>query len=407
MSLPRAPRNVLAKDHSRGESRTLDVSEHSIPCGGASSTCRMSCPLVQSFAAPASGLHMDLTPRRSRTFWRAQLDGDAIPWLLEPEEPGVRYLALRDLMDCPPDDPELRSARRRAHREGPIAAILEQMHPEGWWTKPNAGYSPKYRSTDWSVILLAQLGATLTEDARIAAACTYVLEHAFSPGGQFSVFGSPSGTIDCLQGNLCWALHELGCSDPRLRLAYEWMARSVTGEGVAPSTERNASRRYLGIKCGPGFGCAANNRRPCAWGAVKVMMALSVLPATERTPLIDQAIRQGVEFLLAGDPASASYPTLSGSKPNRSWWKFGFPVFYVTDVLQNVQVLASLGCGAEPRLQAAVRLVRDKQDALGRWSLEYDYAGKTWVDFGARKQPSKWVTLRALRALKTVSQSRP
>jgi len=58
-------------------------------------------------------------------------------------------------------------------------------------------------------------------------------------------------------------------------------------------------------------------------------------------------------------------------------------------------------------LQAAVRLVRDKQDALGRWSLEYDYAGKTWVDFGARKQPSKWVTLRALRALKTVSQSRP
>ena len=136
-------------------------------------------------------------------------------------------------------------------------------------------------------------------------------------------------------------------------------------------------------------------------------MAFSVLPATERTPLIDQAIRQGVEFLLAGDPASASYPTLSGSKPNRSWWKFGFPVFYVTDVLQNVQVLASLGCGAEPRLQAAVRLVRDKQDALGRWSLEYDYAGKTWVDFGAREQPSKWVTLRALRALKTVSQSRP
>jgi hypothetical protein len=45
-------------------------------------------------------------------------------------------------------------------------------------------------------------------------------------------------------------------------------------------------------------------------------------------------------------------------------------------------------------------LVRDKQDAHGRWPLEYDYAGKTWVDFGPKKQPNKWVTLRALRVLK-------
>jgi hypothetical protein len=33
------------------------------------------------------------------------------------------------------------------------------------------------------------------------------------------------------------------------------------------------------------------------------------------------------------------------------------------------------------------------------WLLEYDYSGKTWVDFGPKKQPNKRVTLRALRNL--------
>lgn len=33
------------------------------------------------------------------------------------------------------------------------------------------------------------------------------------------------------------------------------------------------------------------------------------------------------------------------------------------------------------------------------WLLEYDFTGKTWVDFGIKKQPNKWVTLRAWRVL--------
>ncbi len=46
------------------------------------------------------------------------------------------------------------------------------------------------------------------------------------------------------------------------------------------------------------------------------------------------------------------------------------------------------GCGANPRLSRALAMVREKQDANGRWALEYDYKGKTWVEFGAKKQPS-------------------
>lgn len=334
--------------------------------------------------------------------WRGQLKGDSLSWLLELDSPGVRYLALRDLLDLPADDGQLSAARKEAHGQGPIATILAGMDPAGYWMEPGPGYLPKYRSTVWAVILLAQLGASVAEDERIGRACAYLLDHALTPGGQFTTSGAPSGAVDCLQGNLCWALVELGGEDPRLERAFEWMARSVTGEGVAPAEDRRAAVRYYAGKCGPRFACGANNRLPCAWGAVKVVLALSRWPMERRTPLIERAIQEGVDFLFSTDPALAAYPTGYSDKPSGNWWKFGFPVFYVTDLLQLVEALVELGYGADPRLAGALAIIRDKQDGQGRWPLEYDYTGKTWGNFGARKQPNKWVTLRALRVLKAL-----
>jgi hypothetical protein len=335
--------------------------------------------------------------------WQEQLKGNSLPWLLETESPGARYLVLRDLVGLDRDDPELHTARKTAHKKGPIATVLSEMDKTGFWSQPGPGYNPKYRSTVWSLIMLAQLGASVEEDKRIARACAYLLDHALTPRGQFSASGAPSGTIDCLQGNLSWALLELGCDDPRLETAFEWMARSVTGEGVAPMEEKQAPVRYYAGKYGPTFACGANNNLSCAWGAVKVMLAFAKWPAKRRTPLIKRAVKHGVDFLLSSDPAVADYPTGWSNKPSQNWWKFGFPIFYVTDLLQNVQALVGLGYGHDPRLGNALKIIREKQDSKGRWSLDYDYAGKTWVDFGPKKEPNKWVTLRALRVLKAVA----
>ncbi len=326
--------------------------------------------------------------------------GDALAWLLEPADPGVRYLALRDLLGRPVDDPELVAARAEAHRRGPIAHVLKYMQPEGYWSKPGPGYGPKYRSTAWALSLLAQLGASAQEDGRIAAACRYYLDHAAHPQGQISTNSGPAGTIDCLQGNMCAALISLGCDDPRLDAAFDWMARTVTGEGLAPKTEKQAELRYYAYNCGPVFACGANRGLSCGWGATKVMLAFAKLPEGRRTPVIDRAIDQGVAFLLSVDPASAMYPMPAGAKPNRAWWQFGFPVFYITDVLQVGEALAAFGLAQDPRLGPLLQFVRSKQDAAGRWKLEYTYAGKTWGNYGAKGEPSKWVTLRALRVLK-------
>ncbi len=325
---------------------------------------------------------------------------DPIDWLLEPEDAGVKYLAMRDLVKA--GGSPLTAAQKAAHENGPITAVLDKMQDEGYWEKPGAGYYPKYTATVWSLILLAQLGASSTMDRRIATACTYILDHGLTKDGHFTVNGLPSGTADCLQGNTCDSLLDLGCEDPRLDKAFEWMARSMTGEGIAPMTEKNAPLRYYAGKCGPNFACGSNNKLSCAWGGAKVMLAFSRLPKEKRTLLIERAIKAGVDFFLSKDPTKADYPNGYSARPSGNWWKFGFPVFYVTDILQIAEALCGLGYGDDPRLASTLEFIRDKQDNLGRWLMEYDYTGKTWVDFGPKKKPNKWVTLRALRVLQNI-----
>jgi len=326
-------------------------------------------------------------------------------WLIEDNNPGVRYLALRDLVELDPSHPDLLAAHVKAHQEGPIATILNEMEEPGYWVEPGPGYNPKYYSTVWSIIALGQLGASANIDQRIQRACRYLIDHALTEHGQFSSSGTPGSTVDCLQGNLLTALQDLGfepstSGDPRIETAFEWLARSVTGEGIAPMGQKHSPLRYYAGNCGPGFACGANNKLPCAWGAVKVMLACSKRPKEKRTPLIEKAIERGVDFLLATDPLEANYPTGYSSKPSRNWWKFGFPVFYVTDLLQNVEALVRLGLGKDPRLSRALDYISNQQDQDGRWSLDYTYTSKTWVNFGKQKQPNKWVTYRAAWVIK-------
>ncbi len=331
------------------------------------------------------------------------LHDNTLDWLLEPDaaNPGVRYFALRDLLDQPADAPDLVAAQTAVMASGPVPAILAAQDRAGFWVKPGPGYYPKYTGTVWQITFLAQFGAD-GRDPRVRAGCDYLLDHSRSTYGGFSAGVSPSGMIHCLQGNLAAALLDLGwLGDPRLAVALDWLARSITGAGVAPAADQDAPIRYYRSgNSAPGFVCAANNHLPCAWGAVKAMLALSKVPAAARTQEVHAAIDAGIEFLLGQDPALADYPTPYGGKPSQSWFRFGYPIAYVTDVLQNLEVLTALGRGEDARLHLALDLLESKRDAQGRWKLEYTYNGKTWADVEAKGKPSKWVTLRALRVLR-------
>jgi hypothetical protein len=126
-------------------------------------------------------------------------------------------------------------------------------------------------------------------------------------------------------------------------------------------------------------------------------------PADDRSPVVEEAVRATTGFLLGHDIARAAYPFKD--RISSSWFKFGYPMGYVTDVLLNLQTLVEVGLGGDPRLSEAVRLVLSKQDEMGRWRMEYSLNGKMWADIEVKGKPSKWVTLRALRMLKGVSES--
>ncbi len=334
--------------------------------------------------------------------WKDKLNDDPVPWLLETDtsQPAIRYFTLRDILEFPDDDKEVKEAKTAIMTDGPVPVILAAQEQEGYWLKSGPGYSPKYKSTVWQIMFLAQLGADVN-DPKVRKGCEYVLNHNIAGHGGLTYNGIPSGFIHCLSGNLLAALIDLGCiDDKRVQSALEWEARTITGDGVADNKAQNVLERYYAYTPGPNFVCGPNGGLPCGWGAVKAILALSKVPANHRTERINKAIEQGTRFLLSHDVANADYPFGFGNKPSSSWFKFGYPIGYVADVLQNLEVLAALGQGNNPKITKAIEFVTNKQDSQGRWEMEYTLNGKMWVDIEKKGQPSKWITLRALRVLK-------
>jgi hypothetical protein len=317
---------------------------------------------------------------------------DPLSWLLEPENPSARYLALTGLLDRPASDAEAAAARAEIAGWGPVRAILDAQWPEGYWMRPGIGYSPKYRATVWQVIFLGALGAPLT--AAIERACAYVLDHSRLPDGRFTAGKTPGGAVACLNGNLLRAMRQLGYQDPRLEESLEALAGMVFRDGFRCRFNAGSPRP-----------ARMREGLPCAWGAIKALGAFAGVAEEQRSPAVRAAVAAGVEFLLAGDGstgrtaglAGGGYPT--ATRPSPLWHKFGFPLGYTSDLLEGLEVLAELGVGRDARLAGAVEIVLSKRDDMGRWALEHT-PGNTWASFGERGQPNKWVTLRALRVLK-------
>jgi hypothetical protein len=193
-----------------------------------------------------------------------QMDPNLLLWLLRPDTPAVRHLALRDLLGRSSADPEVADARAAAMASDPIAAILAAQHPDGYWEKPGPGYATKYRGTVWQVILLDQLGADPT-DERIQTACAYILAHSVASTGGFGASGRagtapppPSAVIHCLNGNLLRALIGFGwLDDQRVQGAIDWEARAITGKGMELVCDWNVRcgfrlrrKREVGLRLG-------------------------------------------------------------------------------------------------------------------------------------------------------------
>jgi hypothetical protein len=319
-----------------------------------------------------------------------------IDWLLEENNPSVRYFTQRDILELPESEAQVQTARQEIMNRGLVPQMLSlQRQPVYQKTYPSF-YTNKYQGLVWSLIVLAELGAEI--NPQISEQCEYLLNRAQERrDGGFAQHeavktggGRISEAIPCLTGNMLWSLIRFGyLDDPRLQKGIGWLNRFMRfNDGVEVDPQVAPYDRYE----------ICWGAHTCHMGVVKALKALSALPEDKRSSESNATIEKAAEFLLLHHIYKRSHNLRRVSKPG--WLKFGFPLMYQTDVLEILDILTALGI-KDNRMEEAVSLVRSKQDQTGRWLTENTYNNdRLLVPIEQAGQPSKWLTLRALRVLK-------
>jgi hypothetical protein len=122
--------------------------------------------------------------------------------------------------------------------------------------------------------------------------------------------------------------------------------------------------------------------------------------ATGGSTAVTAARERGQEYLLERRLLRSRS---TGDVLDPAWTRFSFPTGYHYDVLRGLEYLRSAGMKPErpdARLAEVIELVASKRDADGRWALENVHPDELDAEPGtAEGQPSRWITLRALRVL--------
>ena len=310
-------------------------------------------------------------------------------WLLEPSQPAVRYLAMRDLLEGTSRG-DLEEARRAVPSKGWVAAILSRQKPGGHWVRGDRLYRPKYTSTNWMLLTLSDLGVT-REDPRIAESCSLWMDKFSKKDGGFNTEGARKSE-HCLTCNPARALIKFGyADDPRVGSAFDWLVRTQQKNG--------------------GWHCWAFSGTIDSWEGLS---AFAVYPRQKWTKKMKESVERGCEFYLSRElhRQGAHYDP---------WYRFHFPYHYYYDLLVGLDVITELGHVEDGRLDFAVAFLKKKRKKDGRWNLDAvhpDYLnGGKWPDWFPKykdryepfalekpRQPSKMITLRALRVLKRLGE---
>ena len=312
-----------------------------------------------------------------------------IEWLLEPSQPAVRYLAMRDLADGTSSG-DLEKARRAIAARGWVADIFSAQKPDGYWVDGKDLYRPKYISTNWMLLTLSDLGIT-REDPRIASACSMWMDRFSRSDGGFDTEGAEKSE-HCLTGNTARALIKFGYADePRVRSALDLIVKTQKSNG--------------------GWHCWGKNGVIDAWEGLS---AFAVYPRQKWTRSMKEAVERGCEFYLARRLCR------QGARYD-PWFRFHFPYHYYYDVLVGLDFMTALGYADDRRMGLALSHLRKLRRKDGRWNLDavhpdYNSAGKWprwWKQYRRRfhpfsleqvGRPSKMITLRALTVLKRLGE---
>lgn len=314
---------------------------------------------------------------------------ELIDWLLEPEQPSVRYFVLTELLGRRADDPEVRSALTTLPRRGWGADLLRRQRPAGYW-EPRVPtsfrgrfeflYAPCFKASFWRMIVLADLGFTSRQPA-VRRAVERLFEYKLRLGSMVNFFNDEV----CAVGNLARMLTRFGYAE-------DYRTRKLFDRLIEDQREND------------GWNCQPD--RPGTLDGWEALGAFAALPPAKRSASMRRSIERGAEFYL-------ERKLLREGRRYAPWFRLHYPNHYFYDVLVGLDLLTQLGYGADRRLGPALAILRDKRRADGRWEMDRvhpDVArGAFGVGSGVRPfalerpgRPSKWITLTALRVLHRV-----
>lgn len=347
------------------------------------------------------------------------VDRDVLAWLLDESCPPARYLAQTLLLGKSPSDPEAARTRAAIPSWTPVAALLAEQDPAGHWRHAEDLYWPKWTATTWPLLVLSELGMP-GDDPRVRRACERWLAAA---GGQSREFPPPEDADDpfsgyralwepCVTGNMLRVFCSFGYGrDPRVLEMAAWLPKFQLPDG--------------GWNCVTGeWGKDVKSSSFCS--TVEPLWGFAAMERELWTKEIWHAVPGGAEFLLE----HFLFRSLrTGKIVDEEWTRLHFPLFYFYDILHGLRVLAELGLTADGRDREALELLESKRSDDGTWRLEAEISGleekslvKTaegWKPGGAIEplavlealgkvgEPSKFVTVHALRVLKAYGRWAP
>ena len=325
--------------------------------------------------------------------WQEYLHEGVLDWLLEYNDPSIRYWTLQQLLDYPGTDSEVQKVQDMIMESQIVRGILQNQEPDGYWVHEDDMYLPKYTATTHQLLILSEFGCRLTPEIENALEQVFRFQRL---SGHFltklpkTEKGRASKIADgcCLVGNILGYMVRFGYyEDPRVQNLIDFLVQ-------------DHRRDEAGWKC-RAFPINPDTVFPvnCYMGAVKVLKALSLISERDWSDDVKRIIKREVENIL--DNGVYRYLRNSdGSRKEKAGWKrFGFPLFYQSDVLEVLEVLTRLGI-RDNRMEDSIKLVVSLQEKDGKWVLKDSFNGKMWVDIEEKKKPSKWITLKALYVLK-------
>jgi hypothetical protein len=310
---------------------------------------------------------------------------NVIDWLLD-SDPAIRWQVMRDLLDAP--EQEVAAERARIATEGWGAELLSRQRPDGSWG--GVAFNQGYDST-MHVLTLLQLFGLDPFSPQARRALERVRDGVVWPGWGPNGSDNPyfTGEVEpCINGQVATAG------------AYFW-------QDVTSLIDRLLTEQ---LEDG-GWNCETENGSVRSSFNTTICVLEALLAYDQASGARDDVTAarvRGERYLLDRQlfkRLSTGEPILIDRKRGNDFSQFAFPTWWHYDVLRGLDYLRAASVTPDERIADAIALVRSKQQADDRWLLDVRYPGKMPVDLGETfGQPSRWITLRALRVLRRYEQ---